>query len=185
MQPDNDKTWDGIIHDGQNEHARQKPPEQNPRNHLFILSLDPPIQNAFHATIPSSIKHLSGPIAQLKQPSTRDENPGDHIDHPHQQGQQTAPLMRDKQQDGLDVVLEEDAGDVDRVLGDRGRLAGGGVLVREDGVAGLAVDAGRVGGVALHGVAALGVDGGYDVEEVLVAVVVGVGGSDGFVERVQ
>lgn len=43
----------------------------------------------------------------------------------------------------------------------------------------------RVVGVGVEGASALGVEGGDDGEEVLVLVVVGFGGGDGFIERVE
>ena len=79
---------------------------------------------------PSKNPTLPHPRPQLKTPTPRHQHPTHHIHQPYQQRQQTPIAGADDQQDGLDVVFEEDARD--GVAGDFAGLRGRGVLVRED-----------------------------------------------------
>lgn len=151
--------------------------------------MNPAVQHALRKTTPFPSHQLNKPPRDLIQPPASDDHTGDGIHEADKQGEKAAALFADEKQDGLDVVLEEDAGDEEGAFGERGRLAGCCVLVREDEVA---VGAVGVGGGwwegaegCVDGAGALGVDCGHDGEEVLVFVVVGFGGRDGFVERVE
>lgn len=144
-------------------------PRQNP------LTLPPPL--------PHEPPH---PPGNLINPTTRNQNPRNGINQPNHQAQEPRPLLADQQQDRLNVVLEEDARNQIGTLGDRAGLAGGRVLVCEDGVAGVAgVRGGGVEGVGVEGGAAFCVESWYDREEVLEFVVVAWCFGDGFVERVE
>ena len=81
-----------------------------------------------------------------------DHDAAQHIDDLDGEDEETRPRLLHRQQHGLDVVLEEDAGD--HVLGDLLALLRHGVLVRQDRVRRSALVSDRV-------------DGGYDGEEVL------------------
>lgn len=130
------------------------------------------------------LHQLNNPIGKLVKPTPGNNNPGGRVHQANQQRQETAALLADQQQDGLDVILEEDAGDVERALGDNVGLAGSGVLVGEDEVLVMVVL--LDGGWGRVGVArAFGIDGWDDREEVLEFVVVGFAGGDGFIERVE
>lgn len=100
----------------------------------------------------------------------RDQDTTNDVHNLDDEAQEAIARLLDVQQDGLHVVLEEDAGDV--ALADDVGLLGDGVLVREEGavvVGGAGVDA---------------VDGRDDGEEVLELVEVVWGGLNGAVERV-
>lgn len=101
---------------------------------------------------PPPLPQLSNPPRKLINPPPSNNNPRHRINQPNNQPQETAPLLADKQQDRLEVVLEEDPGDVERALGDGLGLAGGGVLVGEDEVVATAVGAGLVRCVGVEGV---------------------------------
>ena len=159
------------------------------KGELFISLVNLPIQHTLTDTTPLAPHELSKPPRHLIQPPPRDNHTGDGIYEADQQREKAAPLFTDEQQDRLDVILEEDARDEERAFGERGRLAGCCVLVREDEVAGGAVRVGRGrrqgAESCVDGAGALGVDRRYDGEEVLVFVVVGFGRRDGFVEGVE
>ena len=137
----------------------------------------PPIQPS-----PSSKPGILTPLPQLPAPPTRHNDTTDNIHQPDHQRQQPAPLLRNDQQDRLDVVLDEDAGHV--LLRDLVRLLRDGVLVRPDRVPVVRerVDVGRVGGDEARGVGR--VHGGHDGEVVLEFHEVLAGGGEGVVERV-
>lgn len=149
-----------------------------------------PVQNSIRLPPgPPPAYHLHKPPAELIQPATSDHHARDDIDQTDHEAQEAAALLAHEQHDRLDVVLEEDPRDVVRVLGDGVRLAGHGVLVREDDVLVPAHGLQYGGGVGVVFVDdapfPLGVDGGDDRDEVLVFVVVVFGRGDGLVERVQ
>jgi hypothetical protein len=62
----------------------------------------------------------------------RNQHTTDNVDNLDHEAQERISRLLDVQQDGLHVVLEEDAGDV--ALADDVGLLGDGVLVREEGV---------------------------------------------------
>ena len=133
--------------------------------------------------------NLHAPIKHLPAPPARNHNPTDDIDQPDEQWEEPAPLLRDRQGDGLDVELDKDAGDV--VLCDLVRLRRDGVLVRLDGVRRVPDALCGVVRVAVHGLeegqqrGVVGVDGGHDGEVVLELVEVIFGGGNGIVEGVD
>lgn len=133
---------------------------------------------------PPPLHQVNHPPRKLVNPAPSNNNPRNRVHQPNQQRQEAPALLTNKQQNRLDVILEEDPGHVERVLGDTVGLAGGGVLVREDEV--LVVAVLLDGGWGRVRVArAFGVDGRDHREEVLEFVVVGLAGRDGFVERVE
>jgi hypothetical protein len=85
----------------------------NPMDSLFIMIiLDgsmPSMQNARVASSTFPSQHVPKPPAQLKHPAASYKYPRDHIDESHYQCQKITPLLRHDEQDGLDVILEEDA----------------------------------------------------------------------------
>ena len=101
----------------------------------------------------------------------RNKRAAQHIDDLDEEHKDGVSRLLDVQQDGLDVVFEEDARD--GVLADLGALLGDGVLVGEDGL-----------GAAGAG-AAERVDGRHNRHEVLEFVEVVVGAVDGLVEGVD
>lgn len=126
----------------------------------------------------------------LENPAPSDQNTADHIDQSDDQVQKTAPVLGDGEQDGLNVKLDKNAGDLAFVhnVG----LLGDCVLVGKDCAAGEAAlgcfvaaaeghGGGRVGG-EFAGV--VGVDGGDDGEVVLELFKVLVGGCARVVQRV-
>lgn len=138
-------------------------------------------------TLPPPPPHeLPDPPGNLINPTTRNQNPRNGINQPNHQAHEPRPLLADQQQDWLNVVLEEDARNHVGTLGDRAGLAGGRVLVCEDGVVGVeGVWGGGVDGVGVEGGTAFCVKGWYDGEEVLEFVVVVGCFGDGFIERVE
>ena len=138
-------------------------PEQNPPDcdlSFFRFGpILPPVQNSLPALPAATFPppHLSRPPHQLIAPPPAHEHPTHHIHHPHHQRQQASPFFADRQQDGLDVELEEDAGDL--LLAHHARLRSHGVLIRENGVG-----RGEVG----RGAGAAGIDGRYHRKVVLV-----------------
>lgn len=100
-----------------------------------------------------------------------DEDAGEDVDDLDEEGEDAVAALLDGEQDGLDVVLEEEAGD--HALADLLALLGDGVLVGEDG-------AGAEGAAAGDRV-----DGRNDGHEVLELVEVRRGDVDGAVERVH
>lgn len=96
--------------------------------------------------------HLVRPRRQREAPVHRHDHARQHIDNLEQELQKARTRLLDEQQNGLNVVLDKDAGDV--VVVDGFALLGHGKLVGEDGVAGGAL-------------AADGVDGRNDGEVVL------------------
>lgn len=109
-----------------------------------------PRQHTLRDPLPP-LPQLSNPPRKLINPPPSNNNPRHCINQPNNQSQKTAPLLANKQQDRLEVVLEEDPGDVERALGDGLGLAGGSVLVGEDEVV-VAVGAGLVRCVGVEGV---------------------------------
>lgn len=95
----------------------------------------PPIQNTLRLPSPPSLpENLTKPPRHLIKPTPCHKNPGDGIDQPNQQTQETAPLLRDEEQDRFDLIPEEYPGYIHGVFGNAARLAGCGVLVCEDHV---------------------------------------------------
>lgn len=101
-----------------------------------------------------------------------DEDAGEDVDDLEEEGEDAVAVLLDGEQDGLDVVLEEEAGD--HALADLLALLRDGVLVGEDGL-----------GAAEGAAAGHGVDGRDDGHEVLELVEVRRGDVDGAVERVH
>lgn len=99
-----------------------------------------------------------------------DENAGEDVDDFDQESEDAVAALLDGEEDGLDVVLEEEAGN--HALADVLALLGDGVLVRHDG-AGAGAAAGD------------GVDRRHDGHEVLELVEVRFGYVDGAVEGVD
>lgn len=133
------------------------------------------------------VHQFPNPAGDLIQPATGDHDTGDGVDEANEQGEEAGTLLADHEQDGLNVILEENAGDEEWAFGEVTGLGGGGVLVGEDEVLVVAVGElrGRGVGVGVESAVALGVDGWDDGEEVLVLVVVGFGGGDGLIEGVE
>lgn len=154
---------------------------------------NPPIQHPLPpAPAPSSTpKNLLPPPRQLIAPPAPDQHPADHIHHPDHQPQKRHALLPHRQQNRLDVELEEDARDGAFVHGVR--LRGRGVLVRDDGVARAVIrrEGRRVvrvvgrGGRQWRRGGGAGVDGGDDGEVVLEFIEVIVRGGGGAVEGVE
>ena len=128
---------------------------------------------------------VPAPAPQLVQPAAADQHAADGVDDAHQQRRQAAAGLGDRQQNRLDVELEEDAGE--GVLGHGPALRRHGVLVGEDGVA--RAEDGLRGRVAVgRGQPrrrAARVDGRHDGEVVLEPVEVAVGQGQGLVQRVE
>lgn len=123
-------------------------------------------QNADTAVAaPPLANDLAHPVAQRKPPVASHHDAAEDVDNLDQKAKEAMAGLRDAQHDGLDVVLEEDAGDL--VVRDDLALLRDGVLVGvDDPVAGE-------------------IDGGHDREEVLELVEVNNGGVDGAVEGVD
>lgn len=182
------------------------------------LTVAPAVQDTIVQTgtpsPPPPPQEVHEPLAQLERPAASHQHTADDVDQPDDQAQETAALLGHDQQDGLDVVLEEDAGDAgEGLLGDLAALARGGVLVGEHALRvaaqarvgdvvhgavlaallqlGLEVEGGglghggRVEGARRGADAALGEDGRHDAEVVLELVEVVRGGVAGAVERVE
>lgn len=150
-------------------------------NRLIIHML--PCQYTFRHTTPPLPNQFNNPPRKLINPTPSNHDSRHGVNQPNQQRQKATPLLTNQQHNRFDVILEVDARHVERVLGNSVGLAGCSVLVREDQVPV------AVGGVsaegAVDGAGTLGVNGGDDGEEVLVFVIVGFGGGDGFVEGVE
>lgn len=63
----------------------------------------PPIQPSSALPAP----YIRQPIIQLKHPSTSDQHTAHHINEPHQERRDTAPLLADGEQYRLDIELDE------------------------------------------------------------------------------
>lgn len=123
-------------------------------------------QNADTAVAaPPLANNFPHPVAQRKPPVASHHDAAKDVDNLDQEAKETVAGLRDAQHDGLDVVLEEDAGDL--VVRDDLALLRDGVLVGVDDPV------------------ACEVDGGDDGEEVLELVEVNNGGVDGAVEGVD
>jgi len=144
---------------------------------IRVLDRRPPMQHALPRTPFPASPHFAHPPAQLIAPAPTNQHPTHNIHQPDAQRQQSALLLGNGEQDGLDVEFEEDAGD--HALADHVRLGGDSVLVRDDGVF-VSVEVGRGGGGE-----GAGVDGGHDGEVVLEFEEVERGGVEGAVERVE
>lgn len=128
-----------------------------------IIRLMAPSKNTLRLPPSPPPEQLANPPRHVIQPAPRHHNPGDGIHEPYKQRQETGTLLANHKQDGLDVVLEEDARDEVWVFGNRAGLAGGRVLVGEDEVFAVPVCGRGAGvGVCVQGEAALGVDGWDD-----------------------
>lgn len=104
------------------------------------------------------------PVADCEAPVSSDENTADDVDDLDEQADDTITALVNCQQNGLDVVLEEDSGNVSVV--DCLALLCNGILVGEDGPG---VDA---------------VHSGHNGKVVLELVEISIGRVDGAVERV-
>lgn len=129
---------------------------------------------------------LSDPTRDLVNPTTGDKNSTNGVDHTDNKRQEPAPLFTDKQQNWLNIILEEDTRNQVWGLGHLFRLASRRVLVREDRVTASAGGGRRRRtSVCIQGVSALGVESRHDGEEVLVFEVMLVGLGHGFIERIH
>lgn len=128
----------------------------------------PPMQNALAPSPPPSPQR-NRPLRQCEAPMPRHQHTTKDIDNLNHKAQETISALLDREQQGLDVVLEEDTGH--SKLADDVRLLGDGILVGEDRA------------VLVAGVD--GVDGGHDGEEVLEFMEVVWRAGDGAVERVE
>lgn len=118
------------------------------------------------AGTPPLAHDLDEPFGEGVSPVAGDQDATDDVDQLDEENQEAVACLANGQHDGLNVVLDKDAGDV-RVLGNLLAALGDGVLV------------------GLDGAAAVGVDGGDDGEVVLELVEVGGGSVDGAVEGVD
>jgi len=75
--------------------------------------------------------HTDRPLRQREAPMARNQHSAKHIDDFDDEAQEAVAALLNRQQQGLDVVLEEDAGY--SAIVDDVRLLGHGVLVRENG----------------------------------------------------
>lgn len=151
---------------------------------LLLLGMLPSQNTLCSISTSPLLDQVDNPAGKLINPASRDNHARHGIDEPDHQRQETAAFLADQQQDGLDVILEEDPRHVERTLGDIVRLAGSRVLVGENQVAVVAVMFDRRRGCV--GVPrSLGVDGWNDRQEVLEFVVVGFGRGDGFVQWIE
>ena len=99
----------------------------------FTLLVVAPFLNTNHALAlnsPAASPDLLEPLAQREAPVASDEDAREHVDDFDGEGQKPVACLLDRQQDRLDVVLEEDSRDVE--LGDLVALLRHGVLVGED-----------------------------------------------------
>lgn len=138
---------------------------------LVIIALR--TDNTLTLRPPPLSNDLSHPLAEREAPVTRDHDTTEYIDDLDGEGQDAVAALLDLQHDGLDVVLEEQAGD--HALVDLLALLRDGVLVGEDGAA-----CGGRPGTLVHAV-----DGGHDRHEVLELVEVRFGQVNGAIERVH
>lgn len=154
---------------------------------LFLLlnRTVPSMQHAHTTLLPPlpSPQHLPPPPSQLIAPPSTHQDPTHHIDNPYTQRQQPSPLLSDRQQDRLDVKLEEYTrhGAFVDVVG----LGGYGVLVCDYGVGGCGEHVRGGDGGAGFGGGSPRVDCGDDGEVVLVFVEVGAGCGVSFVQRIE
>lgn len=85
----------------------------NARDSSFIMIIfDGSMPSMQYARITSSTfppQHVPKPAAQLKHPATSYKYSRDHIDESHHQCQKVTSLLRHDEQDGLDIILKEDA----------------------------------------------------------------------------
>lgn len=107
-----------------------------PQNTLPTIAPPPPANDLAH------------PIAQREAPVPRDQHAAEDVDDLDEEEDQALAVLLHGEQDGLNVVLEEDAGDV--VLVDGLAALRDGVLVGADVVAAVAVDGGHDGEVVLE-----------------------------------
>jgi hypothetical protein len=160
------------------------------KRHLLLpIAERPQHTHPLAATLLLASPDLHAPVEHLPGPPTSHHNATDDVDEPNHEAEETTPLLSHGQGDGLDVELDEDAGDV--ILGDLVRLRGGGVLVCLYGVGRVEDVFGGVVGVAVYGFeereqrGIVGVDGRDDGKVVLEFVEVVFGGRDGVVEGVD
>lgn len=123
--------------------------KNSPMNHistslLILLPLpippNPPIQHPLPPSsppAPTPPQYLPPPTPKLIAPPPTHQHPTNHIHHPDQQPEEPFSLLPHRQQYGFDVEFEEDPGD--GPLGDRVGLRSGGVLVRDNCVAGAVI----------------------------------------------
>lgn len=93
-------------------------------------------------------RDVGDPVGQREAPVSGNEDAADDVDDLDHEGQEAVAALVHGQQDGLDVVLDEDAGDI--VVVDLLALLRHGVLVGEDGLGADAVDGGHHGEVVLE-----------------------------------
>jgi hypothetical protein len=116
-------------------------------------------------TSSSLTHHLANPVTQCETPVSCHEDTTDNIDNLNQEGNNTITTLMHRQQNGLDIVLDEDTGDP--VVANLLALLRHGILVRNNLFRADAVDCRD------------------DGEVVLELVEVGAGKVDGSVERVD
>lgn len=106
-------------------------------------------QNTLPSITPPPLPNdLAYPITQREAPMSRDQHAAEDVDDLDEKEDEALAVLLHGEQDGLDVVLEEDAGDV--VLVDGLAALRDGVLVGVDPVAAVAVDGGHDGEVVLE-----------------------------------
>lgn len=141
--------------------------------HYILIRISTLLGNANHASIrspPLLSPCLPDPVTQREAPVARNERTTENVDDLDQKDDEAVARFLDLQQNGFDVVLEEDTRD--DALADFVALLGHGVLVREKrGIVS------RVGGPDA-------VDGGHDRHEVLELVEICGGDVDCSVKRI-
>lgn len=137
---------------------------------IIIPGLGPNHALAAPAVPAAAAEGLAEPLGEGEAPVAGDEDAGEDVDDLEEEGEDAVAALLDGEQDGLDVVLEEEARHHE--LADLLALLGHGVLVGEDGA--------RARAAAGHGV-----HRGHDGHEVLELVEVRRRGVDGAVEGVH
>ena len=131
----------------------------------LIISLLGSQETSSTVAASAATNNLVDPVANREAPVSSNENTADDVNNLDQQADDAITAFVNGQQNGLDIVLDENSGDPSLVHGLA--LLGHGVLVGKDR---LGVDA---------------VDGGNDREIVLELVEVGFGRVDCAIERVD
>jgi len=111
----------------------------NPPNHHLIPTLLLHRRRPQHThtiTPPPPLPHnLTRPIKHLPRPTPRNHNTTDNIHQPNNQSPEATPLLHHRQQNRLNIELDEDTRYVG--FGDLVGLRSNGVLVGFDGVGGV------------------------------------------------
>lgn len=149
--------------------AIQAPVLTDTKGYASILLVSLASSNEALAPLLSLPPHLPGPLRQSESPVPRDHHATQHVHDLEPELQEPGAGLLDGQQDGLDVVLDKNAGDAH--ITDHVALLGDGELVGVDGAGAEALATDRV-------------DRGHYREEVLELVKVVRGDVDGAVEGV-